>query len=52
MIATALGLFIALVALFAFNYFSHRLAQVMDEMEQLGTRLIDGIRLDEQKALP
>ena len=52
LIATAVGLFIALVALFAFNYFSHRLAQVMDEMEQLGTRLIDGIRLDEQKALP
>jgi biopolymer transport protein ExbB len=52
LIATAVGLFIALVALFAFNYFSHRLAQVRDEMEQLGTRLIDGIRLDRQKALP
>jgi len=40
------GLFIALVALFAFNYFSYRLAQVMDEMEQLGTRTIDHIRLN------
>jgi biopolymer transport protein ExbB len=46
LIATALGLFIALVALFAFNYFSHRQAQIMDEMERLGTRLVDHIRLD------
>jgi biopolymer transport protein ExbB len=48
LIATALGLFIALIALFAFNYFSHRQAQVMDEMERLGTRLIDHMRLDER----
>jgi biopolymer transport protein ExbB len=46
LIATALGLFIALVALFAFNFFSHRQAEVMDEMERLGTRLVDRIRLD------
>jgi len=46
LIATALGLFVALVALFAFNYLSQRQAQVMDEMERLGTRLIDHIRLD------
>ena len=52
LIATAVGLFIALVALFAFNYFSHRLAQVMDEMEQLGTRLVNYIRLEEQKDAP
>jgi biopolymer transport protein ExbB len=50
LIATAVGLFIALVALFAFNYFSHRLAAVMDEMEQVGTRLVNYIRLEEQKA--
>ncbi len=48
LIATALGLFIALIALFAFNYFSQRQAQVMDEMERLGTRLVDHIRLDER----
>jgi biopolymer transport protein ExbB len=48
LIATAVGLFIALVALFAFNYFSHRQARVMDEMEQLGTRLVDLIRLNGQ----
>jgi biopolymer transport protein ExbB len=46
LIATALGLFIALVALFAFNFFSHRQAEIMDEMERLGTRLIDHMRLD------
>ena len=46
LIATALGLLIALVALFAFNYFSQRQAQVMDEIERLGTRLVDHIRLD------
>ena len=50
LIATAIGLFIALLALFAFNYFSHRQAQVMDEIERLGTRLIDHIRLDQQQA--
>ena len=49
LIATAVGLFIALVALFAFNYFSHRESQTMDELEQLGTRLINYIRLEEQK---
>ena len=48
LIATALGLFIALIALFAFNYFSQRQAQIMDEMERLGTRLIDHVRLDER----
>jgi biopolymer transport protein ExbB len=49
LIATALGLFIALIALFAFNYFSQRQAQIMDEMERLGTRLIDHVRLDERR---
>ena len=52
LIATAVGLFIALIALFAFNYFSYRLAQVLDEMEQMGTRLIDYIRLEEKPETP
>jgi biopolymer transport protein ExbB len=47
LIATALGLLIAITALFAFNYFSQRQSQVLDEMERLGTRLLDNIRLDE-----
>jgi biopolymer transport protein ExbB len=46
LIATALGLFVALIALFAFNYFSKAQAQAHDEMERLGTRLIDRIRMD------
>jgi biopolymer transport protein ExbB len=52
LIATALGLLIALVALFAFNYFSQRQAQVMDEIERLGTRLVDHIRLDKGATEP
>ncbi len=50
LIATAVGLFIALIALFAFNFFSQRTARAMDEIERLGTRLADRIRLDQQEA--
>lgn len=50
LIATAAGLLIALVALFAFNYLSRLQAQTLDEMERLGTRLLDHIRLDAQAA--
>ncbi|HXP98250.1 MAG TPA: MotA/TolQ/ExbB proton channel family protein [Telmatospirillum sp.] len=46
LIATAIGIVIALMALAAYNFFSHRRAVVLDEMERLGTRLIDRIRLD------
>jgi biopolymer transport protein ExbB len=49
LIATALGLFIAIVALFAFNFFSRRQSQALDEMERLGTRLVDNIRLGEHE---
>jgi biopolymer transport protein ExbB len=47
LIATALGLFIAVIALFAFNFFARRQSQVLDEMERLGTRLVDKIRMAE-----
>lgn len=50
LIATALGLFIALIALFAFNYLSRLQSQTLDEMERLGTRLVDHIRLDAPQA--
>ena len=50
LIATVVGLVIALVALFGFNYFSRLQSQTMDEMERLGTRLIDHIRLDQEGA--
>jgi biopolymer transport protein ExbB len=48
LIATALGLLIALIALFAFNFFSRLQAGTIDELERVGTRLIDHIRLDQQ----
>jgi biopolymer transport protein ExbB len=49
LIATAVGIFVALLALFAFNFFSHAQAQFMDEMERLGARLVDHIRLDQEQ---
>lgn len=48
LIATALGLFIALVCLFAFNFLSRLQSQTIDEMERLGTRLLDHIRMDQE----
>jgi biopolymer transport protein ExbB len=50
LIATTLGLLIALLALFAFNFFSHLQSKTMDEMERLGTRMIDHIRMDQEEA--
>jgi biopolymer transport protein ExbB len=50
LIATAIGIVIALLALAAYNYFSHRRAIVLDEMERLGTRLIDHIRTSQGAA--
>ena len=50
LIATTLGLLIALIALFAYNFFSHLQSKTMDEMERLGTRLIDHIRMDQEGA--
>lgn len=47
LIATAVGLLIALISLFGFNYFAKLQSQTLDEMERLGTRLIDRIRLDQ-----
>ena len=48
LISTAVGISIALVALFVFNFFSRLQSQTLDEMERLGTRLVDHIRLDQQ----
>lgn len=48
LIATALGLLIALICLFGFNLFSRQQSRTLDEMERLGTRLIDHIRLDQE----
>lgn len=48
LIATALGLLIALFALFAFNYFARTQSHALDLMERLGSRLVDHIRLDQE----
>src|SRR5215470_7592510 len=48
LIATALGLLIALFALFGFNYFARTQSQALDLMERLGSRLVDHIRLDQE----
>lgn len=50
LIATALGLLIALFALFGFNFFSRMESQAVDEMERLGSKLVDHIRLDQEGA--
>jgi biopolymer transport protein ExbB len=47
LIATALGLLIAILALFGFNLFSRIQSHALDRMEQLGSKLVDHIRLDE-----
>lgn len=49
LIATAFGLLIAVAALFAYNYFSSKQDQTLDELERLGTRIIDHIRLDKKE---
>lgn len=49
LIATALGIFIAVFALFGFNFISRRQAQALEDMERLGTRIIDNIRLGQDE---
>jgi biopolymer transport protein ExbB len=52
LIATALGLLIAIFALFGFNFFSRVQSQALDQMERLGSRLVDHIRLDQEGGEP
>lgn len=49
LIATAFGLGIAIFSLFAFNYFSRRQDQLLDELERLGTIMTDHIRLGREE---
>lgn len=46
LIATGFGLVIAIIALFAFNYFTKLQNQTVDELERLGTRIIDHLKID------
>jgi biopolymer transport protein ExbB len=50
LISTALGLLIALIALFAYNFFARAQSQALDHLERLGSKLVDHIRLDEETA--
>ncbi|SDI40882.1 MotA/TolQ/ExbB proton channel family protein [Paraburkholderia phenazinium] len=45
LIATAIGLVIALVALFAFNFFSRRIDRLMDELESFANEALSDLRL-------
>lgn len=48
LIATAIGLVIALVSLFAFNYFSRRLDRLVDELEALAGAWLSDQRLAQE----
>ncbi|MBB2931467.1 MotA/TolQ/ExbB proton channel family protein [Paraburkholderia silvatlantica] len=45
LVATAIGLVIALVTLFAFNYFSRRVERLMDELEMFANKRLGDLRL-------
>jgi biopolymer transport protein ExbB len=48
LIATAVGLVVALVALFGYNLASRRHARLMDRMEVLASRILDEVRLESE----
>jgi biopolymer transport protein ExbB len=50
LIATAIGLVIALVALFAFNFFSRRIDRLMDELESFANEALSDLRLVSENA--
>lgn len=50
LIATAIGLVIALVALFAFNFFSRRIDRLMDELESFANEAVSELRLAAERA--
>jgi biopolymer transport protein ExbB len=45
LVATAIGLIVAVFALFAFNYFSRRLERLMDELELFANARLSEVRL-------
>jgi biopolymer transport protein ExbB len=50
LVATAIGLVVALFSLFAFNYFSRRLERLMDELEAFANDRLSEIRLAAERA--
>lgn len=51
LVATAIGLVVALFALFAFNYFSRRLERLIDDLEVHANERLSEIRLKAESAL-
>lgn len=49
LVATAIGLVIALVTLFAFNYFSRRIDQLTDELESFANALLADARAEQEQ---
>jgi len=43
--STAMGLLVAIVALFGYNYLSKSIAFTLDELERLGTKLVAHIKM-------
>ncbi|WP_175948197.1 MotA/TolQ/ExbB proton channel family protein [Burkholderia pyrrocinia] len=50
LVATAIGLVIALVSLFAFNYFSRRVDRLMDDLESFANEQLAEMRLAREQA--
>jgi biopolymer transport protein ExbB len=50
LVATAIGLIVALFALFAFNYFSRRLERLIDDLEVYANERLSEIRLGAEHA--
>ncbi|WP_028217516.1 MotA/TolQ/ExbB proton channel family protein [Paraburkholderia oxyphila] len=50
LVATAIGLVIALVSLFAFNYFSRRMDRLMDELETFANTRLGAVRLARERS--
>ncbi|KQR90299.1 biopolymer transporter ExbB [Burkholderia sp. Leaf177] len=51
LVATAIGLIVALFALFAFNYFSRRLERLIDDLELYANERLAGVRLHAENDL-
>ncbi len=49
LVATAIGIVIAVVTLFAFNYFSRRIEQLTDELESFANALLDDARAEREQ---
>ncbi|WP_242539679.1 MotA/TolQ/ExbB proton channel family protein [Trinickia mobilis] len=49
LVATAIGIVIAVVALFAFNFFSRRIDALTDELESFANALLADVRVEQER---